>query len=315
MLPPLKPRRVLMTIDAVGGVWRYALDLARAMEPCGVSFLLVGAGPQPDAGQHREADNLANVDLLWTDIPLDWMVERERDLDCVPAILGQCIRQWGPELLHLNLPSQAIGITRQIPLVVASHSCVPTWWNAMRDGGLPPHWRWQHYRNGMGFDLADRVVVPSASHGAAVRREYPSVGRLSVVYNSTTATAAAVAKRPFVFAAGRWWDDAKGGAVLDVATAGSARPVVMAGPVTGPNGEVFSTVNADQRGVLSADATLDLMRQAAIFAAPSRYEPFGLSVLEAASVVPHLCFPISRRFASCGTVRHCLCRPKIKSIS
>ncbi|MER8608904.1 glycosyltransferase family 1 protein, partial [Mesorhizobium sp. M1233] len=26
-----RPRRILMTVDAVGGVWRYALDLARQL--------------------------------------------------------------------------------------------------------------------------------------------------------------------------------------------------------------------------------------------------------------------------------------------
>ncbi len=42
-------RRVLITLDAVGGVWRYALDVARGLESHGVDCLLVGFGPAPDA--------------------------------------------------------------------------------------------------------------------------------------------------------------------------------------------------------------------------------------------------------------------------
>ena len=30
------PCRVLITLDAVGGVWRYALDVARGLEPHGI---------------------------------------------------------------------------------------------------------------------------------------------------------------------------------------------------------------------------------------------------------------------------------------
>jgi hypothetical protein len=36
----MTPRRVLMTTDAVGGVWTYSLELARGLSDVGVSAIL-----------------------------------------------------------------------------------------------------------------------------------------------------------------------------------------------------------------------------------------------------------------------------------
>ncbi|MGX7871519.1 hypothetical protein ACVDG5_000060 [Mesorhizobium sp. ORM6] len=47
-----------MTTDAVGGVWRYSLDLARELATGGDSIMLAGLGPQPTAEQVSEAQSL-----------------------------------------------------------------------------------------------------------------------------------------------------------------------------------------------------------------------------------------------------------------
>jgi hypothetical protein len=54
------------------------------------------------------------------------------------------------------------------------------------------------------------------------------------------ATAFPAREQPFVLSAGRWWDEGKNGAVLDAAAAHTGWPVVMAGPLDGPNGQHFS---------------------------------------------------------------------------
>src|SRR5690348_9021036 len=118
--------RVLMTIDAVGGVWRYGLDLARQLGDEGIACLLVGCGPAPDAAQQEECRGLLNVTLKWSGLPLDWMVTDVAALADVPDTLAAMARAWGADLLHLNLPSQAAGIPDGIPVVVTSHSCLAT---------------------------------------------------------------------------------------------------------------------------------------------------------------------------------------------
>lgn len=274
------PRRVLMTVDAVGGVWRYAMDLAAAMRDCGVEPLIVGLGPQPSPEQRREANSIGRLE--WPAQPLDWMVEDESELDRVPHLLSELALRHSVDLLHLNLPSQAARITAELPLVTMSHSCVASWFAAVRGSGLPEAWAWQKRLNRLGFDRADLVLAPSRSHAATLTRTYGAIPDLAVVYNASRNACSVGTKENFVFAAGRWWDEGKNGAVLDRAAADIGWPVVMAGACEGPNGHRLAIMHADHEGELSHDRTMRLMSRAAIVVSPSVYEPFGLVALEAA---------------------------------
>ncbi|WP_419761324.1 glycosyltransferase family 4 protein [Sinorhizobium arboris] len=269
-----------MTVDAVGGVWRYAVDLAEAMRASGVETLIVGLGPEPSAEQRREASRIGGFE--WLTAPLDWMAEDESELDRVPELLGELALKHSIDLLHLNLPSQAAGIAAEIPVVTFSHSCVATWFEAVRGCGLPDAWRWQKRLNRLGFDRADLVLAPSRSHAASLTRSYGPIHDLAVVYNASRDACSVTAKENFVLAAGRWWDEGKNGAVLDRAAADISWPVVMAGACEGPNGQRLTIMHADHKGELSHDRAMSLMSKAAIVVSPSLYEPFGLVALEAA---------------------------------
>ncbi len=275
-----RPRRVLMTLDAVGGVWRYAVDLARGLNRSGIGCVLAGVGPPPDG---LAASDLPGTGPFWTGETLDWMTQHEAILDSLPATLLSLARMHRCDLLHLNLPSQAAGLPEGVAVVVASHSCVPTWWDAVRATPLPEHWAWQRHRNRRGLDRADRVLTPSASHAAALARSYGPVERLSVVRNASEGAGGDLDKQPFVLAAGRWWDEAKNASTLDRAARASPWPVRMAGALCGPDGQRTPIRHAEALGALPPEAMLGLMRRAAIFASTSRYEPFGLAVLEAAA--------------------------------
>ncbi len=273
-------RRVMITLDAVGGVWRYALDVARGLEGHGVDCLLVGFGPEPDAAQRAEC---AGREIVWTGEPLDWTVLDAAALLPGTERLRTLAAAWNADLLHLNLPSQAAGLHTGRPVVVASHSCVPTWWQAVQGTGLPASLAWQFRRNQDGFRRADAVLVPSESHAAALRRVYDVLPPLRVVYNATTVQPAShCMKDPKILAAGRWWDAGKNGKVLDAAAAASPWPVSIAGPLCSPDGQIAAFHNARTLGNVPHGEVLGMMRRAAIFAAPSRYEPFGLAVAEAA---------------------------------
>lgn len=275
-----QPRRVLMSVDAVGGVWRYAMDLAEAMRASGVETVFVGFGPTPSEGQRREASRIGMLE--WLAVQPDWMVEDEAALDGVSERLAELCLKHSADLVHLNLPSQAAGLAPQIPVVAVSHSCVATWFEAVRSSGLPAHWLWQKRRNRDGFDRADVVLAPSRSHAAALIRSYGQIDNLMVVRNSSRAPCRMAAKESFVFAAGRWWDEGKNGAVLDRAAAWMRWPLVVAGSCTGPNGEHLAFAHAEHLGELNHERTMVLMSKAAIVISPSIYEPFGLAPLEAA---------------------------------
>lgn len=272
-------RRVLITLDAVGGVWRYAVDVARGLELHGVACLLVGFGPEPDAAQCAEC---GRSQLAWTHEPLDWTVADGADLDRGTEALASLARDWQADILHLNVPSQAAGLPDMCPVVVASHSCVPTWWRAVHGTDLPAAWAWQIDRNQAGFQRASAVLAPSRSHAAALNVAYDQLPPLHVIYNATGAEPVDARKEPFVLSAGRWWDPGKNGVVLDEAAETVKWPLILAGPLNGPNGQHAAFRHARTTGSLAHPDLLTLMRRAAIFAAPSRYEPFGLAVVEAA---------------------------------
>jgi glycosyltransferase involved in cell wall biosynthesis len=97
-------------------------------------------------------------------------------------------------------------------------------------------------------------------------------------------------KKDFVLSAGRLWDEAKNIAALDCIASEVPWRIYIAGEEQHPNDEPqihqesggrggFSTIRL---GCLSTEELASWYARAAIYALPARYEPFGLSVLEAA---------------------------------
>ncbi|MDX3924960.1 MAG: glycosyltransferase family 4 protein [Shinella sp.] len=269
-----------MTLDAVGGVWRYAMDLARELRGSGIETVFAGFGPPPSRDGFLEAAAIGTV--TWLEAPLDWTAEREDQLDRIPAFLDDLIAEYSIDLLHLNLPSQAAGLKVDVPVVVVSHSCVVTWFEAVRKCAPPAEWSWQQRRNRQGFDRSDVVLAPSRSHADALLRCYGRIDNIEVVHNGSRIEPSPVPKEDFVFAAGRWWDDGKNGSALDRAAALTKARVVMAGPSDGPAAQRIAIDHAEHVGELPHGRTMALMSRAGIVASPSLYEPFGLAALEAA---------------------------------
>ncbi|MBW8908932.1 MAG: glycosyltransferase family 4 protein [Mesorhizobium sp.] len=282
MLRTLTPRsrRILMTLDAVGGVWRFALDLARELVAGGDSVVLAGLGPQPSRQQAEEAEAFAK--LIWLNTPLDWMTRSPDDLDALPAELRAPLRDYAIDLVQFNAPTQAAGFDAPCPAVVVSHSCVTTWFHAVRGQALDGTWAWHKERNRRGLDRADAVIVPSRSHADMLETCYGPIARLHVVGNSARPFTKAEKRQPLVFCAARWWDEGKNAALVDQAASLTRWPVFAAGSTHGPNGDHVRFSHAVPLGAVPSDEVRSLMAHAGIFVSPSVYEPFGLAALEAA---------------------------------
>lgn len=283
--PALKaPRHILMTLDAVGGVWRYSLDLCRSLGSHGIHFLLVGLGPEPSKDQWEEVRSLRNADVVWLDIPLDWQAENATQIEAIPDWLGELARRWQVDLMHLNLPSQAAGLVVDCPVLVVSHSCIASWWQDVRREPLPESLHWNRESNAGGLNAANVIVTPSRSHAAALERAYGVLKTPVIsVPNGTARPERCYRKAQFVLAAGRWWDDGKNGAVIDAAAELIDWPVLMAGPLTGPAGQGVRLLHACPLGERRPEDMQRLMGRASIFVSASLFEPFGLAVLEAAA--------------------------------
>ncbi|MDO5758074.1 MAG: glycosyltransferase family 4 protein [Rhodobacterales bacterium] len=272
--------RILMTLDAVGGVWRYALDLGRGLRGRGYDVTFAGFGPPPTEAQRDEALAVGRLD--WCDAPLEWMAAEMDDLRDVPRQIEALALRHRVDLLHLNLPSQAAGLSVDLPVVTVSHSCVATWFAAVRGSALPEDWQWQARLTLAGFKAADAVVAPSRAHADALAACHGRIDGLHVVHNASLAPKTSEPVRADVAAAGRWWDEGKDAATLDRAAAQIAWPVRMAGPLRGENGAQVALRYADGLGRLPHHDALALVQGAGVLVSPSLYEPFGLVVAEAA---------------------------------
>jgi glycosyltransferase involved in cell wall biosynthesis len=270
---------ILMTLDAVGGVWAYAMQLARSAREMGHTIVFAGQGPWPMPEQRAEAEALGPLE--WGTAPLDWMAPGPEALVEVPRWLDALADRHEVDLLHLNLPSQALGLRGGRPVVVVTHSCLATWFAAVRRSAPPTDLLWHSGLTAQGLAIADAVVAPSLSH-ARLLEQVCGIGGIQVVPNASRSPKYNWSDGRDVVAAGRWWDEGKNGRVLDAAAAGTRQKVVMIGPLIGPDDTRLPLEAAVGTGPLSHAQTLCRLGEARLFVSPSRYEPFGLAALEAA---------------------------------
>src|SRR4051812_2097805 len=134
-----RQRRILMTADTVGGVWTYALELARALEPHGIDITLATMGPRATVHQKEDAAQIANLTLVESDFKLEWMEEPWRDVADAGFWLLELERTVEPDLVHLNGYAHA-ALPWNSPVMVVAHSCVASWWQAVKQTRLPAAW-------------------------------------------------------------------------------------------------------------------------------------------------------------------------------
>ncbi len=257
-----------MTTDAVGGVWTYALDLARAFRARNIEVIIAGMGPRPPAYP-------ADIDVRWRDYKLEWQDDPWADADRAAEWLLSIEREIEPDLIHLNGYAHA-AIPWKAPKLVVAHSCVFSWWEAVHKSAPPPEWNEYHRRILAGIHSADILVAPSRAMLTAIEKHYGLPRATDVIPNGRDPRAFLRSKKePFVLTAGRLWDSAKNLAALDRAAVMIDWPVHAAGAGNSSN-------NIHSLGQLSPEQMRDQFARASIYALPARYEPFGLSILEAA---------------------------------
>jgi glycogen synthase len=264
--------KVLVTSDTVGGVWTHALDLARGLGEASVDVVLATMGGLLGADQRAEADSAALAALYEGGFALEWMQEPWEDVDASGEWLLDIAHAEAVDVVHSN--SFAHGALEWgRPVVVAGHSCVVSWWRAVHGEDPPPAWDEYRRRVTAGLRAADAVVAPSTAMLHELKRAYGAAG--IVIHNGSSAPETSARKEPFILAAGRLWDRAKGIDLLNRAAPGLSWPVRAAG--AGAAATAVRTL-----GSLSQRELGRLRERASIFVAPARYEPFGLGILEAA---------------------------------
>lgn len=278
-----KSLHVLMTTDAVGGVWQYALDLAGGLRAHGVRTTMAVLGPAPSADQQAMAE-AAGAELIATSLPLDWTASHPGDVKEASQSIAHLAARVRPDLIHLNTPALAADGRFDVPVVAACHSCLATWWQAVKGGSLPEDFIWRIELVRRGYAAANKLLAPTRAFADATAEAYDLTQPPVVVRNGRRALQGETNAHPdgFVFTAGRLWDEGKNFAAIDRMAARLSVPVLAAGPLQGPNGAQVEARHAKSLGRLSDEDIARHLGQQPIFVSTALYEPFGLAVLEAA---------------------------------
>lgn len=273
--------KILMTADPIGGVWRYAMELCAALQPYAVKVLLATLGAEPSATQRKEVDALDHVELRTSRCRLEWMDSPWDSLDEAADWLRALEQELEPDLLHFNHLVHA-DLPWSAPVLVTAHSCVLSWWSAVYD---TPAVGWERYREEVtrSLEAAHLVVTPTHAMLRCLRRHYGGMLRAEVIPNGLDPRRfRAATKEPFVFSAGRLWDSGKNVAALARVADEVKWPIVVAGAATSPDGRTEEVAGVQYVGALSRETLVHWYARASIYALPARYEPFGLTALEAA---------------------------------
>lgn len=270
--------RVLMTTDTVGGVWHYALELVRALAAHGVRVDLATMGAPLSDDQRARAGEVLNLRLFESTFKLEWESEPWDDVDQAGEWLLRIARETRPDLVHFNHFCSA-HLDFGVPKLVVVHSDVLSWFRAVRGEHAPAEWATYARRVERGLRAADLVIAPTHAMLDSARGDYGPLHGAAVIPNGRDGDLFPTEKDACVLTCGRLWDDAKNVAAVDAAAAGLPWPVFAAGA----GGDERMLAHARWLGNLDASDLAAWMNRAAVFAAPVRYEPFGLAILEAAS--------------------------------
>jgi len=270
-----------MTVDPIGGVWTYALELARALEPYGIEIALASMGAHLTREQYQQVFARKNVRLFESTYRLEWMDAPWGDVDRASDWLLKIAERFRPDLLHLNSYGHA-DLAWDAPVLIVAHSCVLSWWRAVKNEEAPAQYDEYRARVAAGLAAADLIVAPSAAMTDALALHYDAHSRCIVIGNGRDPRSFVFGeKAPVAFACGRIWDEAKNLRLLDQIAPHVPWPIAVAGDCRHPGGSTVALENVRCLGKLEPHEVERQLSRAAIFALPARYEPFGLSALEA----------------------------------
>ncbi len=289
----VNPVHVLVTADTLSSVWTYTRELVSGLVSRGVRVTLVSLGEIPLPQQTSWMDNLHGLEYRPTAFRLNWMQEGEYDLEDSSSYITALVRELKPDLLHLNQLCYGC-LPVRVPRVVVAHGDLISWWKAVH-GHEPKPSRWlRWYREVVtrGLSKASAVVAPTQWMMDTVRTCYRRPRRDAVIYNGRNPIFfnPFVSKDDSVLAVGRLSDAGNQVSLLTQHT--HPLPVCIVGteaPVHAPKIPIRADVKLSTDNVCVAlkgpqtEAQLrTLYSRAAIYAATSRYEPFGMAALEAA---------------------------------
>lgn len=281
--------RILMTTDTVGGVWTYTRELAGGLLNAACDLTLVTLGRLPSNEQQAWIDSTArrwptSFRVPTTAFALEWMQDNAAFYADSSAFLLDCIDRFSPDLIHSNQFCYG-ALPVDIPKLVVAHSDVLSWWRNARD--TEPNnsgWLANYCRLvSNGLDGADRVVAPTQWMLQQVQSGYGPIPASAVIPNGRDSLFPCThEKKAQAVTAGRLWDEGKNIGIL--ANVSSPLPLLVAGETAFDGAEAMRVDNSSVRqlGPLAEREIWRVFAESSLYLVTSRYEPFGLTAVEAA---------------------------------
>jgi glycosyltransferase involved in cell wall biosynthesis len=271
-----KKIKILMTADSIGGVWTYVLELVKGLQPFDFEIVLAVMGNPPSRPQHYEMSCNGNVTILFKPFRLEWMEKSDSDVQDAGEWLLSLQDTYDIDLVHINGYAH-VSLFWKCPVVCVAHSCVYSWYSHVKN--CYPDSSWDRYKKRVCEAMvnADVVISPSLEMQRDLIKNYINVKKTKVIYNGRSDKHFGIGKKePLLFASGRMWDDAKNLKCLSNVAKNIEWPLYIAGD------QGLSGKEAIYLGLLDTSDMVKWFNKASIYIHPALYEPFGLSVLEAA---------------------------------
>jgi glycogen(starch) synthase len=279
----MSPLKVLMTADTVGGVWNYSIELCNALSGYDVQFHLVTFGAEMQAWQKEEAGKLDHVTVYETEYRLEWMEDPWDDIEKSGAYLLSLQKVIQPDIVHLNGYVHG-SLDWNVPVVMVAHSDVYSWWRAVKKEDPGAGWQTYFTKVKKGLGEANHVIAPSHAMMDELGKIYSLTKNYSVIYNARSEDLFySIEKKKEVMCMGRVWDEAKNVKLLMDAADGVPYKIKIAGDNEFQRNYLdVKDNNVLNLGKLGSRQIAKELSSAGIYVLPAKYEPFGLSVLEAA---------------------------------
>lgn len=280
--------RILMTTDAIGGVWTFTRELSHELLARDCAIALVSLGPPPTRAQNEW---VAAQSRRWgdrfvfraSDAPLEWMSANHHAYTAGAKELLALIKSFRPDVL---ISSQYCfgALPVDIPRIVIAHSDVLSWAKACRPEGLQPSAWLEQYCSivSTGIRRADAVVAPTQWMIDALRSGFELPVQRYVIPHGCAIPPSRLEplRKMQAVTAGRLWDEAKNLRILEEVDTGIS--LLVAGAVECEASRYGQSTRLRFCGNLESPELLRLFRQSAIYICTSIYEPFGFAPIEAA---------------------------------
>ena len=256
---------LLLVSDGQGGVWRGSLELAAALGDQNVDVHF--AIPAPTSAEQRAAIARAGA--------------RGAAWDGRPESLPRLARALDADLVHLPSPALAAGVELPVPVIATLHGCPAVRWASLGDGPPPAHVAEEATRIRAGIERLDLLVTPTAAFAAAAARIHGLAAAPAAVHHGRAwRESPSAAPHDFAFASSLVWDETRDLATLERAAARLAVPFYAAGRIDEEAAARLEHVHP--LGLLDHEELDRRLGARPVFISAARYEPFGMTVLEAA---------------------------------